>query len=158
MSEKVELAAVLAAIDLGETQFYRTLTDQQKKGVTFFTMNRYISWVDNDEEHMATAVLATNRYFNKHFFTLSNHPELLWQLACMTGNPEKEILNHRWVGLNKTTDSKLMTFLSKEFPDYSDRELELLVKKNSEDDILNFLYELGLSDSAAKKLYGSKKH
>lgn len=158
MNEKVELAVVLAAIDMGETHFYRDLTAEQKKGVTFFTMNRYISWIDNSEDYMAAAVLATNEYFNKHFFTLSNHPELQWQLACMTGNPEKTILNHRWVGLNRSTETKLMVLLSKHFPEYSTRELELMVKKNSEDDILEFLSELGLSDSEAKKLYGSKKY
>ena len=69
MSEKLELKDVLGALDLGAREVWDELSEEQKKSVAFFLLNRYMSLVKSTnrdlQEHF---VLATNEYFNKHFF------------------------------------------------------------------------------------------
>ena len=85
MSEKIELKEKLAAVDLNSKDLWDLMDEEQRKSLKqeFFILNRYVSNAASQpreiQEHF---VLAVNEYFNKHWFTLQNHPKLLWQLLC----------------------------------------------------------------------------
>jgi len=127
MSEKLELKDILGALDLGAREVWDELSEDQKKSVAFFLLNRYMSSVKSSnrdlQEHF---VLATNEYFNKHYFSLSRHPKLLWQLLALCGHESKKIMFHEWIGNKKKIPNKRIKLLEYLYPSKKDDELELM--------------------------------
>lgn len=127
MSDKLELKDILGALDLGAKEVWDELSDEQKKSVAFFLLNRYMSSVKSTnrdlQEHF---VLATNEFFNKHFFTLGKHPKLLWQLLSMCSHETKKIMFHEWIGHKKKVTNKRIKLLEYLYPEKKDDELELM--------------------------------
>ena len=94
MSNKLTIADETGAIDYRAKDLWDSLTDEQRKQISFYLLLRYASDVRTpDTDLQGMAVVKTNEYYNKHFFQLSKHPKLLWYLVCMTGNGKKDILN-----------------------------------------------------------------
>ena len=67
---KLPIKDILAAIDMGAFNVWDELTDEEKKQVSFYLLNRYVSSVKGNREKQELAVFKTNEYYNKHFFTL----------------------------------------------------------------------------------------
>ena len=79
---KLPLKDILGAIDMGAKDVWDELTDEQRKQVSFYLLNRYTSSIKGTRDNQEVAVFKTNEYYNKHFFTLQKHKKLLWQLLC----------------------------------------------------------------------------
>ena len=84
MADKLPLKDILGAIDMNAKEVWDELTDEQRKSVSFFLLNRYCSVVKGKRESQELAVFKTNEYYNKNYFTVAKHQKLLWQLLCMT--------------------------------------------------------------------------
>lgn len=130
---KLPLKDILEAVDQGGRDLWDLFDDEQRKDVKFFLMNRYVSAVKTSnrdvQEHF---VLATNEYFNKHFFVLSKHPKLLWQLLCACGYENRQAYYHEWIGNKKKTgEGKKLKLLMKLYPSMKVDELELLAELNT---------------------------
>ena len=77
MSDKLTIKDETAAIDLGAKDLWDNFTDEQKKTISFFLLNRYASSIKtSDREAQELAVFKTNEYFNKYYFNISKHPKL----------------------------------------------------------------------------------
>ena len=126
---KLPLKDILGAIDMGAKDVWNELTDEQRKQVSFYLLNRYVSSIKGSRDNQELAVFKTNEYYNKHFFTLQKHKKLLWQLLCLSGNTNK-IEYHEWIGYKKKAgdNSKATKFLSKLFPNMKRDEVELLAR------------------------------
>lgn len=155
MSAPLKIQDVTGAIDLGARDLWDTLTDEQKKSITFYTLNRYLSSIKtSDTEEQGLAVIKTNEYFNKHFFELSKHPKLLWHLACMCGNDRQKIYFHEWIGFKKKDgNDKVFKFLESKFPNMKTDELELLAYLSDKKGLKEFAKDHGLDDTEIKKLF-----
>jgi hypothetical protein len=69
MSDKLTIKDETAAIDMGARGLWNEFTDDQKKQISFFLLNRYASSIKtSDREAQELAVFKTNEYFNKNFF------------------------------------------------------------------------------------------
>jgi hypothetical protein len=152
---KLELKDILSAIDQGGRDLWDLFDDEQKKSVSFFLMNRYASSVKTSkrevQEHF---VLATNEYFNKHFFTLSKHPKLLWQLLCMCGYENKQEYFHEWIGFKKKKgETKKTKLLEALLPNAKEEDIELLAKINSMKELKELAINHGLSDKEIAKYF-----
>lgn len=154
MSEKLTIKDETAAIDMGARDLWDNFTDEQRKTISFFLLNRYASSIKtSDREAQELAVFKTNEYFNKYFFELSKHPKLLWYLVCMTGNDEKKIYFHEWIGHKKKTgDNKVLKFLETIYPDMKNDELELLALMTDKKEIKEMAKDMGMTDEEIKKL------
>ncbi len=126
-SQKLPLKDILAAIDMGGMSVWDELTEDDRKQVSFYLLNRYVSCVKGSREKQELAVFKTNEYYNKHFFTLQRHKKLLWQLLCLSGNTGK-IEYHQWIGHKKKTqdNSKASKFLKELYPNKKIDEIEML--------------------------------
>ena len=72
MSEsEFKLKDVLAAVDLDGKEVWDELTDDQRKSVVFFTLNRYISNVKGNTDLQEHFLLVGNERFNKNLFQIS---------------------------------------------------------------------------------------
>jgi hypothetical protein len=154
MSDKLTIKDETAAIDMGARDLWNNFTDDQKKQISFFLLNRYASSIKtSNREAQELAVFKTNEYFNKNFFNLSKHPQLLWYLLCMCGNDEQKIYFHEWIGFKKKSDNnKTLKVLEQMFPDMKADELELLAMMSDTKEIKEYARELGMTDEEIKKL------
>jgi hypothetical protein len=154
MSEKLSIKDETAAIDLGAKDLWDNFTEDQRKQISFYLLNRYASSVKtNDRDAQELAVFKTNEYFNKYFFNISKHPKLLWYLVCMCGNEEKKIYFHEWIGFKKKSDdNKILKVLEQLFPDMKTDELELMAAMTDKKEIKEYAKDLGMTDEEIKKL------
>lgn len=146
---KLPLKDVLAAIDMGGIQVWDELSDDEKKQVSFYLLNRYVSSVKGAREKQELAVFKTNEYYNKNFFTLQKHKKLLWTLLCMSGNTGK-IEYHEWIGYkHKGSQNKEAKFLSKMYPNMKEDEVELLARISTKKEIDELIKDLGMDKKDA---------
>ena len=68
---KLPLKDILAAIDMNAKNVWEDLSDDEKKQVSFYLLNRYASAIKGSSQDKQLQILKTNRYYNKHFFTLT---------------------------------------------------------------------------------------
>jgi len=127
MTQKLPIKDILAAIDIGAMSVWDELSDEEKKQVSFWLLNRYVSSVSGKREAQELAVFKTNEYYNKNYMEVSKHPKLQWQLLCQAGNTGK-IEYHSWIGHKKKTsdNSKGVKLLQQIYPNMKDDEVELL--------------------------------
>ena len=118
---------VLAAIDMGARSVWDELSDEEKKQVNFWLLNRYVSSVKGNRDAQELAVFKTNEYYNKNWNELgTKHPKLQWQLLCQAGNTGK-IEYHQWIGFKKKTgNNNAVKLLQQIYPNMKQDEVELL--------------------------------
>jgi hypothetical protein len=145
--QKLPLKDILAAIDMGAMSVWDELSDDEKKQVSFYLLNRYASVVTGKRETQELAIFKTNEYYNKHFFTLQKHKKLLWQLLCLAGNTKK-IEWHNWIGHKKkgSSNSKIVKLLSELYPNKKQDEIELLAALNTKKEIIQLAKDNGIQE------------
>lgn len=145
--QKLPLKDVLAAIDMGAMSIWDELSDDEKKQVSFYLLNRYVSVVQGSREKQELAVFKTNEYYNKHFFTLQKHKKLLWQLLCLSGNTNN-IEYHNWIGHKKkdSSNNKVVKLLSELYPTKKQDEIELLAKISTKKEIIQLAKDNGIDE------------
>ena len=83
---KLDIKRELNAVDRKNYDFYKNLTDEEKKAFSPYILMRYTSSVQGDRDIQEWFVETTNEYVNKNHWDLSkNHKELLWNLFAATG-------------------------------------------------------------------------
>ena len=152
---KLELNRVLAALDAKDRDFYDSLTEDERKGLSPFLMLRYASVVDHSMPEVAEYVLeATNRRVNPHFLDLKDHPKLQWLLLTTT-SMGMGTMRHSWIkplGGKKSSNDRLRNFLAEQFPSANSAELDILLATNSQEDILEYAASLGYQEKEISKL------
>ena len=131
--EKLPIKDILAAVDMGAKNIWKELTDEQKKQVSFWLLNRYVSSVKGNRESQELAVFKTNEYYNKHYMEISKHPQLQWQLLCMSGNTG-DIKFHQWIGFKKKGTENLnagIKLFQQLYPNMKQNEIEMLASMHT---------------------------
>ena len=125
---KLPIKDILAAIDMGAKNVWDEISDDERKQVSFWLLNRYVSNVSGNREKQELAIFKTNEYYNKNYMEVSKHPKLQWQLLCQSGNTGK-IEFHGWIGFKKKSgDSSAagVKLLQKIYPNMKQQEVEML--------------------------------
>ena len=146
MSDKLPLKDILAAIDMNGKNVWDELSAEERKQVSFWLLNRYISAVKGSREKQELAVFKTNEYYNKNFSVLgTKHPKLQWQLMCVAGNTGK-IEYHEWIGFKQKSqsNSKSVKLLQQIYPNMKTDEVELLARISTKKELLALADEHGL--------------
>lgn len=151
MTDKLNIATEMRAFDSKDRRFYCDLTDEERKKFSTFLMIRWGSSVQGTVELQQYYLLACNENLNKHFFDLSQHPELQWLLAT-TVSPGMGSFRHDWIKSKKRegSTSRAVKFLRQIYPAYSEDELELLAQINTTADLKQLAKDLGWDDKRIK--------
>jgi uncharacterized Fe-S radical SAM superfamily protein PflX len=148
MSDKLELKDILGALDCGAKEVWDELTAEQRKSVSFFLLNRYMSSVKTgNRELQEHFVLTVNEYYNKHWNDLQKHPKLLWQLLSMCAHDTKKIMFHEWIAHKKTPANKKTRILEQFYPGKKADELYLMSKLMTDKDVKELCRQYGMSES-----------
>jgi len=155
MSKKLELKEILAAIDLGAIDAWDEFTDEERKSVAFFLLNRYVSNVrSNNKDIVEHYVILTNELFNKNFYKLSKHPKLLWQLLCACSHESKKIHQHEWLGLKRANDpsNKKVKLLMELYPTAKIQDIEVLASMIDNKQAKQIVKDHGWTDKQINEL------
>jgi hypothetical protein len=143
MSNEFKLKDILAAVDLDGKEVWDELTEDQKKSVVFFTLNRYISNVQGSRELKEHYLLVGNERFNKNLFAImSKHPKLAWQSACSCSHESRNVQYHEWLGLKREKNKKV-SFLAEIFPNMKISDVETLAEITTDKEIKQYCESLG---------------
>ena len=143
---KLPVKDILAAVDMGAREVWDEFSDEEKKSVSFWLLNRYASNVKGSREKQELAVFKTNEYYNKHYMVVSKHPKLQWQLLCLSGNTGK-IEFHPWQGFKKQVTNrkqKYITVLNKIYPAWKPSDIEQLALLFNDEEITQLAEDHGL--------------
>jgi len=138
---------VLACIDQNAKSVWKELTDEQKKCVNYWLLNRYASSVVGTREAQELAVVMTNQIYNKNWNELgTRHPQLQWQLLCATHNASSSMRQHQWIGFKKKKgdNSKGVKLLEKIYPNMKQDEIELLANLSTKKELKVLAEEHGI--------------
>ena len=143
--QKLPLKDILAAVDMGAKSVWDELSEDEKKQVSFWLLNRYVSSVKGSRDKQELAVFKTNEYYNKNYMEVSKHPKLQWQLLCQAGNTDK-IEFHQWIGHKKkgTSNSNSIKFLQQIYPNKKLDEIDILADLNSKKELKDLAEEHGI--------------
>ena len=151
-SQKLPIKDILAAIDMNAKNVWKELSIEERKQVSFWLLNRYISAVQGSREEMELAVFKTNEYYNKHFNTIgvgreNGHQELMWQLLCMSGAWGK-IKFHPYIGFKKkgANNNVAIKFLEQIYPNMKQKEVELLATISTKKELKELAEEHGIEN------------
>lgn len=139
---------ILAAVDMGARSVWDELSDEEKKQVNFWLLNRYASSVKGNREAQELAVFKTNEYYNKNWNVLgTRHPKLQWQLLCASGNTGK-IEFHQWIGFKQKgkANSSGIKLLQRIYPNMKQDEVELLAGISTTKELKQLAEEHGIED------------
>ena len=114
---------------MGAKSVWDELSDDEKKSISFWLLNRYVSSVNGSRDKQELAVFKTNEYYNKNWNELgTRHPKLQWQLLCQAGNTGK-IEFHQWIGFKKKTgNNNANKLLEQIYPNMKTDEVDLLAR------------------------------
>lgn len=151
MSDKLNIANEMRALDSKDRDFYKSLTEEERKKFSNFLMIRWGSSVQGNSDLQAYYLMSCNENLNKNFFDINNHPELQW-LSATTVSPGMGSFRHEWIKQKKreNSNSKIIKFLRNFYPDYSDDDLELLATINTVEDFKKLAREHGWDDKRIK--------
>ena len=146
--QKLPIKDILAAIDMGAKNVWDEISDEEKKQVSFWLLNRYVSSVKGNREAQELAVFKTNEYYNKNYMDVSKHPKLQWQLLCMSGNTGS-IMFHQWIGHKKKTsdNSKGIKLIEQIYPNMKQDEVELLARISTTKELKKLAEEHGFENA-----------
>ena len=133
-AEKLNLKQILGCVDMNYKGAWKEFTDDEKKSVGFWLLNRYVSSVSGSRAKQERAVLRTNKYYNKNFNDIgvgkdNGHQELMWQLLCMSG-ATGDIQFHSYIGHKRKgeSNSKAVRLIEQLYPYLKNDEVELLAR------------------------------
>lgn len=144
MSDKLNIANEMRQFDRKDRNFYKDLTDEERKKFSNFLMLRWGSAVEGSRELQEFYVIALNERFNKHFFALSRHPELQW-LCATTVSPDMGTPRHTWIAPKKKEPgaSGIRKQLAELYPHLKDDDIAVLASITTKKEIDEHMKLLG---------------
>lgn len=134
MTKKLDIKKVLNAVDSKDYDFYKNLTDDERKGFSPFLLMRFTSNVQGNKDLQEWFIDTTNEFVNKNFQTLSkNHKDLLWKLYAATGIGQK--MFHPYMALGKKEKvNKVEKLLAELYPTRKIEDIKIQASLMTEKD------------------------
>jgi hypothetical protein len=139
----------LPAMDFCNKYFYRNLSAEHKKEISLWVLMRYMSSSQNHAEHH---LMMVNDLVNNEFNSLKKHPELQWMLLSLCGTGREQF--HPWIpppkGIKK---DRIEEALIQIYPLLKSDDIELLLKLNSKEELVELFKDNGLDDKTIKEIF-----
>ena len=136
MSDKLNIANEMRQLDRKNRNFYRELTDEERKKFSNYLMIRWASCVEGSKDLQEFYLISTNERLNKHFFDIGRHPGLQW-LCATAVSPDMGTPRHNWIASKKKEAgaSSMKKQLAEIYPHMKDDELEVMAKITTKKEI-----------------------
>ena len=142
MSEKkkfLDLKQQLRSLDLRDKNYYKNLSEDDRKLFTAFLSMRYASSVEGDAFFQEHYIESVNKFVNMNFWTLSKHKDLQWKLLSMCGSTR--VMFHPYIhgGAKGKSKDKTRDEVSKHLPNAKNSDIDLFMEINDTKDIKAWL-------------------
>jgi hypothetical protein len=143
--DKLHIANEMSCFDRKDRDFYKSLTDEERKKFSNFLMIRWGSAVHGSKDLQEFYLISCNERLNKHFFSINKHPQLQW-LCATSVSPGLGSQRHQWIAPKKKEPggSNIKKQLAELFPNMKNDEIELMAKINTKKDLDAYLRKLGM--------------
>lgn len=125
-AQKLDIFRVLRALDQRNKTFYDSLTEEEKKSLSFYLLLRWASGVQDNKILQEWYVAETNLSVNRNFWQLNKHPQLLWMLFCQIGSTRT--VRHEYIKRQQDKKDPILNSLMKVYPSAKRSDLEILSK------------------------------
>lgn len=149
----LDVFRLLEALDKRDFNFYKNLSDDEKKSFAGIVAMRWMSSVTGPKSFQEYHIIAVNEVANKHFWNsaLANHPELQYLLLARAGTGQK--MRHEWIkGPSNKSNTKVYEFLKRVYPTANDDEYKLFLEMNTANDLVDLAKMMGMQDDEIKDL------
>jgi hypothetical protein len=138
----------MSEFDLKNRDFYRDLTDEERKKFSNYLMIRWGSSVQGSRELQEFYVIATNERLNKHFFAVNRHPGLQWLMATAV-SPGLGKQRHQWIAPKKKDagSTEVKRALLALFPNMKTSDIETLAAITDRKSLKDYQREHGNADA-----------
>jgi len=156
MSKKpplIPIKEVLQAVDKKDRKWYASLSEERKKAFSPWMIQRYVSSCQGSRKKQFHYIYFTNLLVNKNFMDISKHPELQWLLLTATGTGKVEFHPYIKPPNSRKKKDKISEFLCTIYPDLKSDEVELMLKINSIDDLIDLAKKYGYDDKEIKDIF-----
>jgi hypothetical protein len=144
--------SVIPALDRCDLKYYSKLNDEQKKDISIWVLTR---WMSSTSVTPAEQLANVNTVINTSSKFLNKHKELQWMLLAITG-PGRPV-RHQWIDAPKgTKKNRIEEAILTRFPLLRTEELELFLKINSEEDLVQLFKDNGYDDKTIKEIFKKK--
>lgn len=140
--DRLDLWALLSAIDRRDFGYYDRLSDRHKKQFSGYMSLLWISYADGNRDLESYYIQASNQAANLHLFDINHHPKLQYLCLC-AASPGIGKIKHSWIKGRKNTADPKKKQLMQLFARLKDDEAELLAELVSEKDIKRYVQDLG---------------
>lgn len=143
---KLDIFAVLAALDKKDVDFYSNLSAEEQKSIQPFVLMRWLSGTYNKQQ-----VFLLNEVVNPYMFSLNNHKDLMWKLMtiCTSGKPQRYFWNKPEIkGSSTPTAVKVI----QQYFGYNSKDADQALKMLQPDDIILMAEEMGWQDEEVNKI------
>jgi len=146
----LDIKKELSAVDLRNHDFYKNLSDEEKKQFNPFILMRYTSNVNASPDVEEWFVEMTNEMVNKNYSSISKHKELLWKLYASTGDGLKFF--HPYLAAGKKEKAvKIEKLLAELNPAMKMSEVKMLANLMTKADIEELFDSLGFDKKQRKE-------
>lgn len=152
MAAKLDIKRELEAVDRKNYNFYKNLTDEERKAFSPYILMRYTSNVQKaDQDIQEWFVEMTNESVNKHHWILSkNHKALLWKLFATIGTGVP--VYHPYLASGKKEKfNKIEKLLSEIHPAKKIEDIKLLANMMSKEDCEELFDKMGFDKKQRKE-------
>lgn len=146
----LDIKKELSAVDLRNHDFYKNLSDEEKKQFNPFILMRYTSNVNASPDVEEWFIEMTNEMVNKNYSSISKHKELLWKLYASTGVGLKFF--HPYLAAGKKEKAvKIEKLLAELNPAMKMSEVKMLASLMTKADIEELFDNLGFDKKQRKE-------
>ena len=146
MVDKLNIQSEMRAFDRKDRAFYDSLSEEEQRKFAPFLMIRWGSAVEAAHEMQEYYVIATNERLNRHFFSINTarHKKLQWLMATSV-SPDLGTHRHPWIAPYKRdrAHGAKRRAVAKIRPDLDDAELDVLVTITNQQEIDQYLQQMG---------------
>jgi hypothetical protein len=145
--------SVIPALDRRDLKYYSKLNDEQKKDISIWVLTR---WMSSTNVNGLEQVANVNTVINTSSKFLNKHKELQWMLLAITGAGKP--VKHQWIAAPKGIQkNKIEEAVLNRFPLLRSDELDLFLKINSEEDLIQLFKDNGYDDKTIKEIFKGAK-
>jgi hypothetical protein len=134
--QTVNLFDVLAALDRKDYDYYKNLSEAQKKGISFYMLVQWMSAIKGNKDAQSYYLRSTDYHANKYLFNenVQKHPHLVWLMLC-AASPGIGKQFHQWIPQIKDRVSKLKEspklkeikeYFKKIYPNFGENDIALI--------------------------------
>ena len=145
----LDLSRVLKAIDQKNYNFYKSLTDQEKKEFNAFVMMRFISNSNGGQDIEEWFVEMTNEVLNKNYWDISKHTDLTWKLCSAVGIGNTFF--HQYLPTKKIELDKFENLLGEIYPAMKLDDIKMLASMMDKKDREELFDNMGFDKKQRKE-------